>query len=176
MQAVYRVRQGLSNLTARPRPEDEALAARYLSPAELRLFRRLEPADRKHSVSVLGSLDRMGVADSCILKAALLHDVGKSRRRISVFHRTLAVILRALFGEIPSFFTWVGREAFWMPFYVLENHARLSAAMLVKAGCEERVWRLAELHHVDPELVETAALDDWTREALRVLRKADSEN
>lgn len=176
MQAIYRVRQGISNLSARPRPEDEAVAAQYLSPTELRLFARMEPADRRHSLGVLRSLEKMGVRDRHILQAALLHDVGKSRRPISIFHRTLAVILRAVFGQIPSFFTWVGRESLWGPFYVLENHPRLSAAILVRAGCEERVWRLAEMHHVDPKIADMAPMDEWTREALRLLRKADSEN
>ncbi len=176
MQAIYRVRQGLSNLSAGIRPEDEELVARYLSPTELKLFYRMEPPDSLHSTGVLRSLLKRGVHDRAILKAALLHDVGKSRCRISMFHRTMVVILRAFFGTLPEFFTWMGKEAFWRPFYVLENHPRLSAAMLARAGCEERVWRLAELHHADPKLLGPLPDEEWLRDALSTLRTADGEN
>ena len=176
MQAIYRVRQGLNNLSATARPEDAALAARYLTQTEQRFFARMEVADQKHCVGVLKYLLRRGMEDRQLLKAALLHDVGKSRSRISVFHRTAAVLLRAIFGEVPSFLTWIGGERLWGPFYVLENHPRLGAVMLAKAGCDERVWRLAELHHVDPKLLNLTDDAEWMQAALWALRKADSES
>lgn len=176
MQAIYRIRQGFSNFSTSVSSEDDALAARYLSPTELNLFERMEPTDRRHTIRVLKSLIASGCRDRQMLKAALLHDVGKSRRRIGVFHRTAAVILRAVFGTLPSFLTWIGKQGFWEPFYILENHPRLSAAMLARAGCEERVWRLAELHHTDSKLLGALPDGEWVRAALETLQKADGEN
>lgn len=176
MQAMYRFRQGLHNLSATARPEELALAVSYLSPVERDLFARMEPADQRHSIGVLRSLLAMGVEDSHLLKAGLLHDVGKSRCRIGIVYRTIAVLLVALFGGLPPILTWQSEEGFWMPFYVLENHPRLGACMLARAGCDERVWRLAELHQLDPERVGSVPDDEWVRKSVAALRKADSEN
>jgi putative nucleotidyltransferase with HDIG domain len=140
------------------------------------LFVQMEPADQRHTVGVLKSLVSSGVQDRALLKAGLLHDVGKSRRKLTLIHRTLAVLLRAVFGKVPSFLVWQGQDSFWAPFYVLENHPRLGASMLARAGCEERVWRLAELHHAEPGLVGRIPDEDWVRPALNALKKADSEN
>ncbi|MHB0868062.1 MAG: HD domain-containing protein [Chloroflexota bacterium] len=176
MRALYRIRQGLANLLGAPmRSEDRALAARHLSTAEWELFARMEPADQRHSVRVLRTLIESGVADEELLAAALLHDVGKSRCRISVLHRTVAVLLEALFGELPPF-ALQKRSGWWMPIFVLANHPRLGACMLTQAGSTERVWRLVELHQQDPRLVRWLPDSQWLREALIALRRADNVN
>lgn len=176
MQPIYRVRQGLNNLNARAQPSDWALVNRYLSPVELELFSRMEPADQRHSVNVLRSLLARDITDAALLKAGLLHDVGKSRCKIGIVYRTLAVLLTAVFGGLPEFLTWQSRESILTPFYVIENHPRIGASILVKAGCEERVWRLTELHQLNPALVGSVPDNEWVRWALAALQKADSEN
>lgn len=176
MQAIYRIRQGLNHLSAGARREDWSLIARYLSTPELELFRQMELADRLHSESVLHSLLSAGISDLPLLKAGLLHDVGKSRCRIGVVHRALAVLLTSLFGGLPSFLTWQPQESILMPFHVIEYHPRIGASMLAKAGCEERVWRLTELHNLSPAQVGRVPDDEWVRWALAALQKADSEN
>lgn len=158
------------------RPEDWALVARHLSEPEWALFGRMEPADQRHSVRVLRALLEEGVADQSLLKAALLHDVGKSRCRITVFHRTVAVLLEAVLGKLPPFPLRGNDRSWWMPFYVIANHPRLGASMLVQAGSEERVWRLVELHQQEPQLVGNVPDSQWIREALVTLRRADNQN
>ncbi len=176
MQPIYRVRQGLNNLNARAQPADWAIVNRYLSSVEVELFSQMEPADQRHSIGVLRSLLAAGVTDTALLKSGLLHDVGKSRCKIGIVYRSLAVLLTAVFGGLPEVLTWQFRESIFTPFYVLENHPRIGAAMLVKAGCEERVWRLTELHQLNPALVGSVPDNEWVRWALAALQKADSEN
>jgi hypothetical protein len=176
MGLLYRLRQGIENLRAAPSPEDTELAAGYLAPGELALFSRMEPADQRHTAGVLRSLQRAGIEDRALLKAGLLHDVGKSRRKLSVAHRTVAVVLRAVFGRLPSFLVWQDEGGILAPFYVLENHPRLGACMLARAGCEERVWRLAELHHADAARIGRVPDEEWVRWALEELKRADSAN
>ena len=163
-------------MNARAQPADRALVNRYLSSVELELFSRMESADQHHSVNVLRSLLAMDIADMALLKAGLLHDVGKSRCKIGIVYRTLAVVLTAVFGGLPEFLSWQSRESIFTPFYVIENHPRIGASMLAKAGCEERVWRLTELHQLNPALVGSVPDNEWVRWALAALQKADSEN
>jgi hypothetical protein len=176
VQAIYRVRQGLNSLSAGTQHEDGEMVARYLFPSERALFARMESADQRHCIGVLHSLLAMGITDTSLLRAGLLHDVGKTRCRISIVHRSIAVVLVALFGKLPTFLTWQCQEGFWLPFYVLENHPRLGAAMLAKDGCEERVWRLTELHQLDPAFIGNLPDNEWVRWALAALRTADSKN
>jgi putative nucleotidyltransferase with HDIG domain len=176
VRAAYRFRQGLKNLAAEMRPEDWALAGRHLSERERALFDRMEPADQRHSVEVLKTLLRDGIEDQHLLEAALLHDVGKSRSRITVVHRTLAVLAKALFGRWHLITAWPSESGWWTPFHVMSNHPRIGASMLAKAGCEERVWRLVELHQVPVSRLGQIPDEDWVRWALEQLRSADERN
>lgn len=176
VRAAYRIRQGLNNLTAEMRPRDRQLASQYLSTGEQAFFDRMDPADQRHSVDVLRTLLDSAETDPHLLKAALLHDVGKSRCRIGTVHRTLAVLARALTGGRRLPVTWPPGPGWWTPFYVISNHARIGASMLAKSGCEERVWRLAELHQISPENVGQIPDGEWVRWALTRLRWADEQN
>ncbi len=157
-------------------PEDWILVDRYLSQTERGLFTRMEPADQRHSVQVLRSLLAEGIDDESLLKAALLHDVGKSRCRITLVHRTVAVLTEALWGTLPGFEVRGDRESWWLPYYVLANHPRIGASMLAQAGTEERVWRLVEMHQLEPHLVRNVPDAQWIRAALVTLRRADNQN
>lgn len=173
---IYRIRQGLANLGARMLPEDWVLADRYLSEAERALFARMEPADQRHSTQVLRTLLQAAVTDESLLKAALLHDVGKSRCRITLVHRTVAVLFEALLGRLPALEARGDGKSWWLPFYVLANHPRIGASMLAQAGTEERVWRLVELHQLEPQRVSNVPDAHWIRAALATLRRADNQN
>lgn len=148
-----------------------------LSPAEQQLFLRMDQADQRHGVCVQRALRAEGEADVDLIKAALLHDVGKSRCHISVFHRTLAVLVVAVMGRLPPFTVSPSPASWWLPFYVIANHARIGAAMLARSGCSERVWRLAELHHLEPHQVGRLPADnEWIQWALLALRRADNQH
>lgn len=176
MHAIYRVRQGLDHLASRDRPEDDGLAGQYLDPSEVALFAGMQPADRRHCAAVLRTLLAEGETEPDLLKAALLHDVGKADCGIGILHRTAAVVLRWIFGSVPTFLTWPSRRGLLRPFYVLENHPRLGACALARAGCAERVWRLTELHHTDPEAAGPLLDATWIDRALRALQAADAIN
>jgi hypothetical protein len=176
VRAAYRIRQGLRNLSAEMRPEDRALVECHLSAVERELFNRMASADQRHSVDVLRTLLRDGIEDQQLLKAALLHDVGKSRGRITVFHRTIAVLAKALFGRWHLITAWPPESGWWTPFYVMSNHPRIGASMLAKAGCDERVWRLVELHQVQVSKLGHVPDGEWVRWALERLRSADERN
>ncbi|HEX4979851.1 MAG TPA: hypothetical protein VFV35_07295, partial [Acidimicrobiales bacterium] len=59
-----------------PPPADEAWVAGWLSPAELRLWRRMSGADRRHAVGVARDVCARGFDQTPAVAAALLHDVG----------------------------------------------------------------------------------------------------
>ncbi len=105
MRPLYRARQFWQGLTAAPlSAEARQLVERILSPAEQQGFDRLAPVDQWHSYQVLRLLQRHGHDEPALLKAALLHDIGKTRAPLSLLDRTVAVLGRLLIpGRAAAF-------------------------------------------------------------------------
>lgn len=165
MGTAYRVRQFFAALRPRVDPVERSLVVVRLTPAERALFARLTAAYQRHSLGVLRRLEAAGYTDADLLRAALLHDVGKAEAGIGLHHRVLAVLLPrfapTLWGRLVSEEAATGWRR---PFYVQRHHAALGARLAQAAGASARTVALIARHH-DP-----AAADD---EELRALRRAD---
>jgi hypothetical protein len=147
----YRGGQFFRGFHARLTPVEIAVVRSLLSPAELRLFLALEPRDRRHSYDLLRWLEVTAGSQkpaAALLKAALLHDVGKGRLR--VWDRVAFVLLEHAsprFVDImgsaqnaPEGLRW--RRALWR----LRHHAELGARALAGAGADPRVIALVARH------------------------------
>ena len=164
----YRLRQLKNNLTAGPLSDAaQREVAAVLSPAERALFDRLSFADQWHSVRVLGDLRGAGYNDPDLLAAALLHDVGKTRYRLTAWDRTVIVVGAAL---------WPGRAARWgagpvdswrRPFVVRAQHPAWGADMAAASGAAAAVVDLIRRHAEQPAGGDAA---------LRALQWADDQN
>jgi hypothetical protein len=146
--ARYRhlVRRFVGVLTARPAPDDAALLDRYLSPAERALFATMQLADRRHSLDLCARLLRDGHADPDLLRAALLHDVGKAAGPIPLPHR---VVYSFCAVALPSLAAWLARgnpTAWRRPFHLAARHPEVGARAAWAAGSSETVVRLIQGH------------------------------
>lgn len=173
MPMVYRLQQGARALFAFSQPVDWALAERYLSPPLLALFQQMNCGERLHSLAVLRDVLVQGDVPGELAAATLLHDVGKSRYPISVWQKTLAVIVRALFPNVYTRLSKGNPLNLWeRPFVVYEQHPLWSAYMLRAAGASEAVCWLAAYHASRVETAPTPALSEW----LKRLQQADDQN
>lgn len=162
-----RVGQVGYSMTARWAPTDNsALAA--LSPAERALFNRMRPADRAHALRVAHRVEGVGYDDAPLVKAALLHDVGKAGHGIHLLHRVLRVLLAVL---IPGLLALIaGPDAGWHePFHALVYHAGMGADLLASAGSDPLTVALVRYHDAPNIPADLAAHEDW----LRALQAAD---
>lgn len=167
--AIHRVRQTWRALTARPHPHDARAARRLLGPALWDVFRRQSRADQAHALAVWRAVRAAG-GDDVAQRAALLHDVGKSRVRLRLWHRALAVLGRALFPRRARGPWAQGPPRGWRTaFVVAERHPAWGAAMTRAAGVDPRVAALIA-HHQDPT---PEGLPPALREAWALLREAD---
>ena len=173
MAAVQRIRQGVRALLAFSQPVDDALAASYLSPGLLALFRQMRRSEQLHSLHVLRSVLAQGSTPDDLAVAALLHDAGKSRYPFPVWQKTLVVLVRAFAPALFRRLSAGDERHFWArPFIISTRHPQWSAELAGAAGAAERaVWLIA--HHAD-------ALDQW-RDApafylLKRLKQADDAN
>lgn len=134
-----RVRRFFSALRPRVTAAERAGLAAYLSPPQLRLFESMQPADQRHSLDVLASLLRDGHRDPDLLQAAILHDAGKARARLTVWHRVVVDLSHSL---SPSALGWLashGPPRLRHSFDVALRHQELGAADALAAGCSSRV-------------------------------------
>ncbi|MBZ0279825.1 MAG: HD domain-containing protein [Anaerolineae bacterium] len=149
MAAVQRLRQGFRALFAFSQTVDLELAAQYLSPKLLSLFRQMKRSEQLHSLNVLQDVLAQGSTPHDLAIAALLHDVGKSRYPLAVWQKTASVLVRAMLPNL--FHKWsMGNPAnMWQrPFVVYVQHPVWSADMLRQADASEAaVWLAA--HHAD---------------------------
>jgi hypothetical protein len=165
--ASRRVAQFLQHLDRRSTRETDAALAALLTAEEWRLVQRLGPADRRHLLAVHTELVREGYRDRDLLKAALLHDVGKvdSYGRVTVVHRVAKVLLNAGSPELLARAAAGKGRGLRHGLYLAVNHPAVGAELARDAGTSERTcWLIA--HHddgtipEDPELVALRAIDE----------------
>src|SRR2546423_666734 len=105
----------------------------------------MSSADQRHSLDLCERLWRDGHVNPDLLRAALLHDVGKGTARFSVGVRVLYHL--AAIG-CPPLAGWLSISSMgWRrPFYIVAHHPRIGAAASKEAGSTARVVALIAGH------------------------------
>lgn len=129
------IRRFFGFLRARPpTPGEQALLAELLSDAEASLYWEQQYQDQRHSLEVASRVAAMLEADPAVLRAALLHDVGKRRSRLGAVSRSLATVLGSAGLPMPE------------RFVAYRAHGALGARELAEIGCEPLVVEFARWH------------------------------
>jgi putative nucleotidyltransferase with HDIG domain len=154
-------------LPALARPDDAFAREVLRDAAEYRLYLAMDPRDRHHAVAVARAvLARDAHADDVVVRAAILHDVGKSVAPYRAWER-IAVHLytpgeAALEPEGAARWACPALRSAW---HRHRHHAERGAALIVAAGGDPRVADLVARHHErggDPRLALIAAADAAT--------------
>lgn len=146
---VARTVRAFVPVLARP---DDAFAAAWLDPAELTLYRTMDPRDRDHACRVARRLLRdHTVADPTWVRAALLHDVGKASAPYRPIERIVVHVIR------PGSTLAVRLPRPWSDAVERQRvHAEAGARLVRAAGGDERVAALVASHHA-PGVAEPGA-------------------
>ena len=147
-----------------PGAAEHALSREYLHGPLLDLFVGQHPRDIVHAAATARWLLDRGHDDAVLVRAALLHDIGKGdqRRLDRVAHVTASRLrLGAFAGDRGS------RLRLRRALARSRDHSELGAALLLAAGAEPRLVELTRLHH------STASASD---PVLALLQVADAES
>lgn len=161
---LYRLRQVrqqlgfVSTLSAAELREVEG----HLTPAALRLFVSMSPADQRHSLRVCRGLQARGWHEQDVLTAALLHDVGKAEGRVPFWTRPAVVFGKLCAPRLMASLTAYPVEGQRLPCWrrALSYawwHAEIGADLAAGAGLSARAVHYIRMHH-RPDSPELEAL------------------
>jgi putative nucleotidyltransferase with HDIG domain len=136
-------------------PSEQHDVSRWLLTAERPLFWAMSRPDRRHALAAAAVVHRARPDRADLIRAALLHDVGKAAASIGVLARVAAALLEATRLPAP------GRLGVYL------DHPRLGARALEAIGTEPSIIAYTEHHHGE----RPAGFDpnDWA-----LLQEADS--
>ena len=149
------IRKGIMFLRTEQAPDAECLnwIKEYLSQQEYELFIQMDAGDQIHSLHVAElcreSLQFHPEADECIImRAALLHDIGKIGARLGLGFRTFWVLGHKLapwlMDRIAKRSTNTKPGTLRYRMYLQFFHSQIGADMMRKIGVEEEVAILIE--------------------------------
>jgi len=142
----YRSWQFWQSLKGSPGENDWQRVKRVLSPEELSLFKQLSMPDLNHSLRVLRTLEADGEGDPDLLKAALLHDLGKIKNPLRRWERVFAVLVMAIFPERHLKWGMGEPSGIKRALVVIQKHPEWGADLAEKAGCDPRTVWLIRYH------------------------------
>ncbi len=152
------IRRFFGSLRARrPSPSEQRFIAAHLVGPAAQLFAAQAPMDQRHSLECARRVAAAAPGRGDLIRAALLHDVGKNHSGLGVLGRSVASL--AAIARFPV----RGR------FRAYLSHGRLGADDLTGVGESGIVVAFAAAHH---EVVPPSPIDatDWA-----MLRRADGE-
>lgn len=146
---MKRVKQLRKALFPRLNLSDVQFVDTILDCTEKELFSRMSLVDQRHCVDTALMLRAIHSpkADPLLLKAALLHDIGKSKSQISLGVRVLFVILNSCPPPFRDYLERLFPSSLTEVFGTLFSHPQLGAEMGAKHGLEESVVQAIRYHH-----------------------------
>lgn len=171
---AYRTRQFWQALRAGPlTAAARREVAAVLRPAEFTLFETQSYAGQQHSYQVMRTLLETGHDERDLLVAALLHDVGKARLRLTWLDRIKVVLTHLLAPGLARKWAY-GRQNRWTRAYLVRfHHPAWSASALAEAGGSPLSVALVRRHQ-DPLLASEG--DSEENRLLALLQWADDQN
>ena len=138
---------------------DDAFAKHHLSAEEYSLYKQMDVRDRDHAWAVTRVLMvEHPEAPPELVRAALLHDVGKIRAAYNPLYRIVAALYAP--ETIPAEPRFRGVRGLWQ---MKRHHDRYGAQLIRAAGGSERVAQIVERHHApagDPEAARLKEVDE----------------
>ena len=139
---MYRVKQFFQGLFAKVNNEDKDFIKRYLNEEE-NLFFQLRISEQYHSLKVAYGCLQSQPENRMLIRAALLHDIGKIGSNLHLINKSLVVLIKKFKidkGKLPSFL----KKAI----YYKEEHPEIGYKLLLSYSVDEPILELVKNHHV----------------------------
>lgn len=142
----YRIKQLFWHLNDRVTADDRRFINNILSKKEIELFNKLTISEQKHCIKVAYEVKEKCDNDSKLdrenlIKAALLHDIGKINYNMNIISKCILVIMDKITnGKLKKFYKIKAIQSYY-------NHGEKGYKILKANGCSEKVLFLVKSHH-----------------------------
>lgn len=150
--AIYRVKQFFKAISAKITAEDLSLINEYLNENEIQLFNRLPVYDKKHCINVARDIikevdenefnkNNKDITHNMLIKAALLHDIGKLYKTLNPVDKSILVLLdKATKGNLKNYKTI-------KKIHVYYNHGEEGYKLLKDKNYNNKFLEVIKNHH-----------------------------
>ncbi|HHW57128.1 MAG TPA: HDIG domain-containing protein [Clostridia bacterium] len=139
---MNRIKQYFKAKRAKIYEKDYQFLLGFLNEKELEYFNKLPVYEKRHSLDVCYYLiNKYGIEDQDLLKAALFHDIGKIKAKITLTKKVIGVILE----KIPFLAKFLEKRIYFLKIYY--NHPEYSTEICKEIGLNERVVDIVRHHH-----------------------------
>ena len=122
---------------------DDVLAKVRLSPAEYQLYLQMDRRDRSHACRVARAvIEQVSNPSDILVRAALLHDVGKCGRAFNPWERVAVHLYTP--KSVPAEPRLRGLRGAWQR---RRHHETYGAELVERAGGDARVVEIIRRHH-----------------------------
>ncbi|MEG0006314.1 MAG: HD family phosphohydrolase [Clostridium sp.] len=135
----YRVGQFFKAIFSKLTDEDRGFINKYLLPSDRDIFNKLPTHEKKHSINVARYVMENNNVDDNIIRATLLHDVGKINSGLNPFFKGAIVIMDGISPSITK------KLNFIKPVRVYYNHPSIGGK--IYRDRDEFVAFIIENHH-----------------------------
>lgn len=141
----YRVKQFYWAMSAKINKKDSNFLHSNLNRDELEMFYKLPLYDQKHSIKVAYDVKevckRKNIDSKLLLKAALLHDIGKIYSKLNLIDKSIIVLADSVTkGSIKKFSNIKKINVYY-------NHGKIGKDILKNYNYDQRLLYLIENHH-----------------------------
>lgn len=161
----YRIKQFYWAINSTLTPNSIHFVESNLNLNELKLFNKLSISEKQHCINVaydvIGECKLKNLKPDLLIKAALLHDIGKIYKKLNIIDKSFMVIADNLSNGYFKKFSNIEK------INVYYNHGKIGRDILKRYNEEERLLYLVENHS-------NFSIDDDIE--LYILRKCDSRN
>lgn len=141
----YRIKQFYWAVNSKLNNKDVQYLNKNLNIKELKLFYSLSVHEQKHCINVAYDVEKVckkqNINSKSLLKASLLHDIGKIVKKITIIDKSIIVMMDFLSrGYIKKFCNF-------KKIYVYYNHDKIGYEILKKYNYEHKILYLVKNHH-----------------------------
>lgn len=139
--SLYRIKQFYWAVTSTISSGDRDFVKEYLNEDEIKLFAKLAVYEQKHCIKIAQDIKKICSTNERLIKAALLHDIGKVSRPLNLLEKSFVVVLDHLFrNKIKKYKNIKIIDSYY-------NHGENGYKILKGYGYDERLLYLVKNHH-----------------------------
>lgn len=155
---MYRVKQFLWGIKSLYRDIDIEYVKKFLTEDEIKIFKKLKINDQHHCIRVCkDSLEinrnyELNINEYKLGKAALLHDIGKTKFHLNLVEKSIVVILHKLTrGYIKKYKNIKQIDIYY-------NHPKIGYEILKEKGYSKDILEVVRYHHTKNRMIDNEYL------------------